>query len=63
MEKELNKLNEEYISLIKDMRKINTWRREVYEKFQELNPSPVETKIMRTPSIHHDLFGNDLDNN
>jgi len=59
MEKELN---EEYISLISQMRELNKKRVEIYDKFRKLKPD-VNQKIkeMRTISLYHDLYGNDLD--
>ena len=63
-----NELNEEYISLISQMRELNRKRVEVYKKFKIFQPN-VENIIeyiiesMRTPSIYHDLYGNDLDKN
>ena len=64
MEKELNEkeLNEEYISLISQMRELNNKRVEIYDKFRKFN-SEVNEKIkeMRTVSLYHDLYGNDLD--
>lgn len=59
MEKELN---EEYISLISQMRELNKKRVEIYDKFRKLKPDVnEEIKEMRTVSIYHDLYGNDLD--
>lgn len=59
MEKELN---EEYISLISQMRELNKKRVEIYDKFRKLNPEvDNEIKEMRTVSLYHDLYGNDLD--
>ena len=59
MEKELN---EEYISLISQMRELNKKRVEIYDRFRKLKPD-VNDKIkeMRTVSLYHDLYGNDLD--
>ena len=59
MQKELN---EEYISLISQMRELNKKRVEIYDKFRKLKPD-VNQKIkeMRTISLYHDLYGNDLD--
>lgn len=59
MEKELN---EEYISLISQMRELNKKRVEIYDKFRKLKPDVNEKiKEMRTVSLYHDLYGNDLD--
>jgi len=59
MEKELN---EEYISLISQMRELNKKRVEIYDKFRQLKPEVnKEIKEMRTVSLYHDLYGNDLD--
>ena len=59
MEKELN---EEYISLISQMRELNKKRVEIYDKFRKLKPEVnQEIKEMRTVSLYHDLYGNDLD--
>lgn len=59
MEKELN---EEYISLISQMRELNKKRVEIYDKFRKLKPDVSEKiKEMRTVSLYHDLYGNDLD--
>jgi len=59
MEKELN---EEYISLISQMRELNKKRVEIYDKFRKLKPEVNEKiKEMRTVSLYHDLYGNDLD--
>ena len=58
MEKELN---EEYISLISQMRELNKKRVEIYDKFRQLKPEVnKEIKEMRTVSLYHDLYGNDL---
>jgi hypothetical protein len=57
MEKELNA---EYISIIKQMRELNIKRYEIFVKFKKLVPK-AKTEMMRTPSIYHDLYGNDLD--
>ena len=59
MEKELN---EEYISLISQMRELNKKRVAIYDIFRKLDPD-VNTKLkeMRTISLYHDLYGNDLD--
>jgi len=56
MEKELN---EEYISLISQMRELNRKRAEIYDRFRKLKQ--VEIKEMRTVSMYHDLYGNDLE--
>ena len=59
MEKELNK---EYISLISQMRGLNKKRVEIYDRFRKLKPDVnEEIKEMRTVSLYHDLYGNDLD--
>jgi hypothetical protein len=58
--KELNKLNEEYISVLKEMRNLNKRRVEIMREFKKIN-SDVKLVIMNTVSIYHDLFGNDLD--
>ncbi len=59
MEKELN---EEYISLISQMRELNKKRVEIYGRFRKLKPDVnEEIKEMRTVSLYHDLYGNDLD--
>lgn len=59
MEKELN---EEYISLISQMRELNKRRVEIYGRFKKLKPDVnEEIKEMRTVSLYHDLYGNDLD--
>jgi hypothetical protein len=59
MEKELN---EEYISLISQMRELNKKRVEIYDKFRKLKPEVnQEIKEMRTVSLYHDLYCNDLD--
>lgn len=59
MEKELN---EEYISLISQMRELNKKRVEIYDRFRKLKPDVNEQiKEMRTVSLYHDLYGNDLD--
>lgn len=59
MEKELN---EEYISLISQMIELNKKRVDVYKKFRTLKPDVnTELKEMRTVSLYHDLYGNDLD--
>ena len=59
MEKELN---EEYISLISKMRELNKKRVEIYDRFRKLKPDVnEEIKEMRTVSLYHDLYGNDLD--
>lgn len=61
MEKELN---EKYISLISQMRELNKKRVEIYDKFRKLKPDVnQEIKEMRTVSLYHDLYGNDLDKN
>jgi hypothetical protein len=61
MEKELN---EEYISLISQMRELNKKRVEIYDRFRKLKPDVnEEIKEMRTVSLYHDLYGNDLDKN
>ena len=44
------------------MRVLNAKRFELYKKFEKINPD-VEIKMMRTPSMYHDLNGNDLDKN
>ncbi len=55
-------LNEEYISLISQMRELNKKRVEIYDKFRKLKPEVNEKiKEMRTVSLYHDLYGNDLD--
>ena len=55
-------LNEEYISLISQMRELNKKRVEIYDKFRKLKPDVnEEIKEMRTVSLYHDLYGNDLD--
>jgi len=55
-------LNEEYISLISQMRELNKKRVEIYHKFRKLKPEVnKEIKEMRTVSLYHDLYGNDLD--
>ena len=59
MEKQLN---EEYISLISQIRELNKKRVEIYKKFKKLKPNiNIELKMMRTVSIYHDLYNNDLD--
>ena len=59
MEKELN---EEYISLISQMRELNKKRVEIYDRFRKLKPDVnEEIKEMRTVSLYHDIYGNDLD--
>lgn len=58
MEKELN---EEYISLICQIRYLNKKRVDIYNKFKKLNPNSSTIKEMRTISFYHDLYGNDLD--
>ena len=59
MEKELN---EEYISLISQIRELNLKRVKIYDKFRKLKPDVNEKiKEMRTVSLYHDLYGNDLD--
>lgn len=56
-------LNEEYISLISQMRALNKKRADIYNQFKKLNPDVTQKiKEMRTVSLYHDLFGNDLDN-
>jgi hypothetical protein len=58
MEKELN---EEYISLISQMRELNKKRVEIYGRFRKLKPDVnEEIKEMRTVSLYHDLYGNDI---
>lgn len=55
-------LNEEYISLISQMRVLNKKRVEIYDKFRKLKPDVnKDIREMRTVSIYHDLYGNDLD--
>ena len=55
-------LNEEYISLISQMRELNKKRVEIYDRFRKLKPDVnEEIKEMRTVSLYHDLYGNDLD--
>lgn len=59
MEKELN---EEYISLIIQMRELNKKRVKLCIQFSELKKhTNIEVKYMRTASLYHDLYGNDLD--
>jgi hypothetical protein len=59
MEEELNK---EYISLIYQIRELNKKRVEIYNKFKKLKPDVnKEIREMRTVSIYHDLYGNDVD--
>jgi hypothetical protein len=57
MEKELN---EEYVSIIKEMRELNARRVEVFIKFQKIVPD-VALNYQHTVSIYHDLYGVDLD--
>ncbi len=57
-------VNKEYVSLIKQMRKLNKTRYEVYDVFRKFNPSVNENiKEMKTISLYHDLYGNDIDKN
>ena len=56
----MEELNKEYIILISKIRELNAERVEIFKKFKELKPD-VEIKMMHTPSIYHDLYGNDLD--
>ena len=42
------------------MRELNKKRSEIYQRFKKINPE-TEWVMMRTPSLYHDLFGNDLD--
>jgi|688.fasta_scaffold2243811_1 hypothetical protein len=59
MEEELNK---EYISLIYQIRELNKKRVEIYNKFKKLKPDVnKDIREMRTVSIYHDLYGNDVD--
>lgn len=53
-------LNEQYISVIRQIRKLNAERFTIYEKFKVKNEQ-TKLKCMITPSIYHDLYGNDLD--
>lgn len=57
-----DELNQEYISIIVKMRELNKKRHEIYYKFRAIKPDVIELKEQRTPSLYHDLFGNDLDN-
>ena len=58
----ITELNEEYISLISQMRELNKKRVEIYNRFRKLKPDVnEEIKEMRTVSLYHDLYGNDLD--
>jgi hypothetical protein len=54
------KLNEEYRDILKQMRVLNKKRYEIFLKFLETNPDAT-VEYMRTPSMYHDLFGNDMD--
>ncbi len=54
------KLNKEYVSLISQMRELNKQRYEIYKKFKVIKPD-VQIAYMRTPSLYHDLYNNDLD--
>ena len=53
-------LNERYIFIINEMRKLNKERYEIFNEFKKLNPS-TEPIIIRTPSLYHDLYNIDLD--
>ena len=58
------KLNAEYISIISKMRELNKKRYEIYLNFIGIEPNSkidIKLEMMRTPSIYHDLYGNDLD--
>jgi hypothetical protein len=56
----MEKLNEEYIEVINQMRVLNNKRKEIFDKYKDIEPN-AEPVIMRTPTFYHDLFGNDLD--
>ena len=56
----MEKLNEEYIEVINQMRVLNKKRKEIFDKYKDIEPNS-EPVIMRTPTFYHDLFGNDLD--
>ena len=44
------------------MRELNKKRVEIYDKFRKLKPDVnKDIKEMRTVSLYHDLYGNDLD--
>lgn len=42
------------------MRELNKKRVEIYDQFRKLKPN-IEIKEMRTVSLYHDLYGNDVD--
>lgn len=56
----MEKLNEQYIEVINQMRVLNNKRKEIFDKYKDIEPN-AEPVIMRTPTFYHDLFGNDLD--
>jgi hypothetical protein len=56
----MEKLNEEYIEVINQMRVLNKKRKEIFDKYKDIEPN-AEPVIMRTPTFYRDLFGNDLD--
>jgi hypothetical protein len=56
----MEKLNEEYIEVINQMRVLNKKRKEIFDKYKDIEPN-AEPVIMRTPTFYHDLLGNDLD--
>ena len=56
----MEKLNEEYIEVINQMRVLNKKRKEIFDKYKDIEPN-AEPVVMRTPTFYHDLFGNDLD--
>jgi uncharacterized coiled-coil DUF342 family protein len=57
---DVEELNEEYIEVINQMRVLNAKRKEIFDKYKDINPE-AEPVIMITPTYYHDLFGNDLD--
>ena len=61
MEKTEIELNEEYKFIIIEMRLLNAKRFEVYKNFKKLKSDAVTPRSMVTPSMYHDLYGNDLD--
>jgi len=54
----MEELNKEYVSLITQMRELNSKRFQVFLEFKKLKPD-VEITMMHTPSIYRDLYGND----
>lgn len=57
---DIETLNCDYIEVINQMRVLNKKRKEIFDKYKDIEPN-AEPVIMRTPTFYHDLFGNDLD--